>query len=130
MGKNFYVLTNDKLDCLVQEIANAISDQYSKKEIVNEIKTKLSSMTTSIDTLKQEFIPVGTVIEILGKSNIPDGYVKCDGSIYSIAYRKELAEFIKDQFGSYDFFGGNGISTFAVPSIDSNNPSITKCIKI
>lgn len=60
--------------------------------------------------------PVGTIISYMGFS-VPSGYLACDGAIYDIATYNELAEFIKTQFGSYDKFGGNGTTTFAVPDL-------------
>ena len=47
----------------------------------------------------------------------PKHYLICDGSIYNINEYKELSEFIKDQFGSYNYFGGDGTTTFAVPDL-------------
>jgi hypothetical protein len=38
-----------------------------------------------------------------------------DGSIYNIADYQQLADFFKDTLGSYNYFGGDGTTTFAVP---------------
>jgi microcystin-dependent protein len=61
--------------------------------------------------------PIGTIINFMG--NIaPEGYLFCNGDVYEIGGDyTNLAEFINTQFGSYDFFGGDGINTFAVPDL-------------
>ena len=61
-------------------------------------------------------MPVGTIISYMG-NNAPDGYLKCDGTEYKINDYKNLAEQIKKEFGSYNYFGGDGITTFAVSNL-------------
>ena len=60
--------------------------------------------------------PVGTIISFMGIS-APEHYLNCDGNIYNIDDYKYFSHFIKDQFGSYNYFGGDGITTFAVPDL-------------
>ncbi len=60
--------------------------------------------------------PLGTIISYMGTTP-PDNYLACDGSVYNITDYQELADHINTQFGSYDFFGGNGTTTFAVPDL-------------
>lgn len=60
--------------------------------------------------------PIGTVISYMGYS-APDNYVICDGAIYNIADYEELSNFFQMQFGSKNYFGGNGTSTFGVPDM-------------
>lgn len=60
--------------------------------------------------------PVGTVISFMGTS-APDGYLACDGAVYEISAYPKLAGFIKEQFGSFHYFGGDGETTFAVPDM-------------
>lgn len=60
--------------------------------------------------------PVGTVISYMGTS-APKHYLICDGTIYNIDDYKDFSQFIKDQFGSYNCFGGDGTTTFAVPDL-------------
>lgn len=65
----------------------------------------------------QEMItPMGTVISYMG-TTAPKGYLICDGTVYNIADYPTFANFIKTQFGKYNFFGGDGTSTFAVPDL-------------
>ncbi len=47
----------------------------------------------------------------------PKLYLVCDGAEYNISEYTELAEHINTNFGSYNFFGGDGTTTFAVPDM-------------
>lgn len=60
--------------------------------------------------------PVGDIIAYMGNT-APKHYLKCDGSIYNISDYPYLAEHINDEFGSYNYFGGDGETTFAVPDL-------------
>ena len=61
-----------------------------------------------------EDAPVGHIIACLGGA-IPKHYLACNGSIYNIADYAYLAQYITENFGAVNHFGGDGISTFAVP---------------
>lgn len=50
-------------------------------------------------------------------NNVPNGYLSCNGSIYNIADYSNLAEQIKQEFGTYNYYGGDGVTTFAVPDL-------------
>lgn len=63
--------------------------------------------------------PIGTVISFMGTS-APNGYLVCDGTEYSISQYTKLADFFQEQFGSSSYFGGDGVSTFAVPDLRNN----------
>lgn len=60
--------------------------------------------------------PIGTIISYLG-TKAPDDYLICDGTIYNISDYSKLAEFFKNQFGAENYFGGDGLTTFAVPDM-------------
>lgn len=60
--------------------------------------------------------PIGTVISYMGVS-APKDYLICDGAIYSVSEYSDLAKFFQKQFGSTNYFGGDGTSTFAVPDM-------------
>lgn len=66
-------------------------------------------------------VPVGTLINTEGPQN-PDHYLLCDGTEYNIVDYRDLAEAIKKVYGSYNYFGGDGTNTFAVPKyvVDTN----------
>ena len=63
-----------------------------------------------------EKTPVGTIISFMGTS-APTDYLICDGTAYSISDYKKLSDHIAAQFGAVDFFGGDGVYTFAVPDL-------------
>ena len=62
-----------------------------------------------------EDTPVGGIITKIG-SAIPAHYLPCDGTIYNILDYPKLAQCIKDEFGSTNYYGGDGITTFGVPN--------------
>lgn len=63
-----------------------------------------------------EDTPVGHVISIMS-NKAPTHYLICDGSEYNIIDYPYLAEHFKTEFGSINYFGGDGITTFAVPDL-------------
>lgn len=63
-----------------------------------------------------EDAPVGHIISHMG-TKVPNHYLICDGSEYDILLYPELANHILDNFGSYNYFGGDGVNTFAVPDL-------------
>ena len=62
------------------------------------------------------FTPIGTVIAVMGNS-APRNYLVCDGTVYNITDYPELAGYFEKQFGSKNYFGGDGTTTFAVPDL-------------
>lgn len=62
------------------------------------------------------FAPIGTIISYMG-TTAPQDYLICNGTVYNISDYQQLADFIGVQFGSVNFFGGNGTTTFAVPDL-------------
>ena len=60
--------------------------------------------------------PIGTIISYMGNT-APKDYLICDGTEYEIVKYKDLAEHIKTEFGSYNYFGGDGLNTFCVPDL-------------
>ena len=60
--------------------------------------------------------PTGTIINFMG-TTAPQGYLACDGSLYNIDDFQDLSNFINTQFGSKNYFGGDGTLTFAVPDL-------------
>lgn len=61
-------------------------------------------------------VPVGTIISVMG-THAPINFLICDGTIYNIADYTELTDYFEDQFGSVNYFGGDGTTTFAVPDL-------------
>lgn len=61
-----------------------------------------------------EDTPIGHMMMITS-NQCPKHYLSCDGTEYNILDYPLLANHIKDQFGSFNYFGGDGIDTFCVP---------------
>lgn len=62
------------------------------------------------------FTPIGTVISYMG-TTAPQNYLACDDTAYNIADYPELAAFFEAQFGSKNYFGGDGTTTFKCPDL-------------
>lgn len=94
-----------------------ISDETGEIEKEDSVSlAMLKELETKINSLEKEKVKTGTVVSYMGE-NVPEGYLACDGKEYSINDYKVLAEHIKIEFGSYQHFGGNGTTTFAVPDL-------------
>lgn len=89
--------------------------QKNMKDILDGIKGKVP-MGQFISTQTASDSPLGTIIAYMGITP-PDGFLACDGSTYNIADYTALATHIMNEFGSYNYFGGNGTTTFAVPDL-------------
>lgn len=63
-----------------------------------------------------EDTPVGHIIAHMG-TVAPKHYLICDGTEYNITDYPYLAQHILVEFGSYNYFGGDGTTTFAVPDL-------------
>ena len=83
---------------------------------------KAGNVSDALDTLylmglsSMDASPIGVVSAYMG-TTAPGNYLLCDGTTYNITDYQELADHIKNNFGSYNFFGGDGSSTFAVPDL-------------
>lgn len=62
------------------------------------------------------FAPIGTINSYMG-TTAPIGWLACDGTVYNISDYPDLATHIASHFGSTNFFGGNGTTTFGVPDL-------------
>lgn len=89
--------------------------ELTNEELV-EIMSTIPVNPSSTYMPSTGFTPVGTVISFMG-TTAPRYYLACDGTIYNIIQYPVLAKFFKDQFGSENYFGGDGITTFAVPDL-------------
>jgi microcystin-dependent protein len=61
-------------------------------------------------------VPIGTIISFMGLTP-PADYLACDGSTKNIADYPQLADFFEAQFGSNNYFGGDGTTTFGLPDL-------------
>ena len=87
---------------------------YNDEGNVSNVKEALDTLYDSVEVTT--LIPVGGVLPYMG-TTAPTNYLICDGTEYNIADYKKLADHIKNNFGSYNFFGGNGTTTFKVPDL-------------
>lgn len=120
----FYQYTNEtKLNCEIGVYVNTIwsSDIIDINYTfltVQEINRQIT--IDPIEHVNTEYgledTPVGHIISHMG-TKAPKHYLICDGSEYNILDYPELANHILDNFGSYNYFGGDGITTFAVPDL-------------
>lgn len=69
-----------------------------------------------LDEKIDAIVPIGTIISLMG-TTAPTGYLKCDGNTYNISDYSELADYFNEQFGSKNYFGGDGSATFKVPDL-------------
>lgn len=60
--------------------------------------------------------PIGTVISYMG-TKAPDHYLICDGKELNIDVYPALSDQIIREFGIVNYFGGDGVVTFAVPDL-------------
>ena len=92
---------------------NNIVTEERLSEFYQQIFPYLGGMP---DVVGGGFAPIGTIIAFMG-TTAPADYLACDGTAYNIADYPQLSTFIESQFGSKDYFGGDGITTFAVPDL-------------
>lgn len=78
----------------------------------NMLNVKIKS--SSIDEIQDT--PVGHILTYMGNS-APAHYLICDGTEYNIADYLDLANHFKKEFGEINYFGGDGVVTFAVPDL-------------
>lgn len=90
----------------VQEIAQPVVTEYNH---YSEISNPLTTSDISDET------PVGSILSYLGEK-VPKHYLKMDGAIYNISDYPHLSKHILNEFGLYNYYGGDGITTFAVPN--------------
>lgn len=91
-------------------------DEKKYCTVINHYYGCYSDNENAVSDGGNDSTPVGTVISYMGTS-APEHYLICDGTIYNIDEYKDFSQFIKNQFGSYDYFGGDGLATFAVPDL-------------
>ena len=63
-----------------------------------------------------EDTPVGHIIPYMGTA-APKHYLICDGTEYNLVDYPYLAQHIQDNFGTVNYFGGDGSFTFCVPDL-------------
>ena len=102
-------------------VHNAFASSFNNFTILDIIGIKNKSITIDpveyINTSQGiEDAPVGHIISHMGNT-APAHYLICDGTEYNISDYPYLAQHFMDEFGSYNYFGGDGVNTFAVPDL-------------
>ena len=90
---------------------------------INESRLLVKEIGRIVDPVKYvsnnsdlEETPVGNIIAYMG-NDVPKHYLACNGASYSIGTYPELETWIIKQYGSVNYFGGDGVTTFAVPDL-------------
>lgn len=113
-----------KQDTIIQvKVATILNVKVSSKNERNNLTVKEINREIVIDPVEYvneesgiEDTPVGHIISHMG-TKAPKHYLVCDGAEYNIADYPYLAEHFKEDFGSYNYFGGDGVDTFSVPDL-------------
>ncbi len=98
----------------------AINNIYPECSFIEIQETSRTIVLDPAQQVDKEFgiqdTPVGHIMSVMG-INAPEHYLVCDGSIYNILDYQKLANYFLTEFGSISYFGGDGITTFAVPDM-------------
>lgn len=102
----------------ISDEALSASTTYSSQKIesmLNSVKT--GEYLTDIEGIEDS--PVGTIIEVIGK-NAPSHYLPCNNQILNKDRYNYLYNYFLTQFESANIFGGDGVSTFGLPSLNDS----------
>jgi hypothetical protein len=84
------------------------------QEIIDEIWEDDWESSEDYDMLDYKTLPVGALTPFMG--SLPsDEWLLCDGSEYNITDYNRLADYFTESYGTPNYFGGDGVTTFAVP---------------
>ena len=103
-----------KMNWLSDQNGNLLAPKTLIEAVQNAEGASLEELLKSSITFADT--PIGTIISYMGNT-APKDYLICDGTEYEIVKYKDLAEHIKTEFGNYNYFGGDGTTTFAVPDL-------------
>ena len=92
----------------------ASSVEYTPRDSSWNVENAQEAIDNLFDSVGSSL--VGSVYSYMGVIT-PPGYLACDGSIYNIEDYPRLANHINVNFGSVNYFGGDGVATFAVPDL-------------
>ncbi len=120
------ILKNAKFTFIIGILFASFSIVFASTYLANEVGFKSIDSNWTVENVKQatdslyydvsKKNPVGEIISFMG-TIVPSYFLACNGTVYNINDYPKLAEHIKDNFGSYNKFGGNGTTTFAVPDL-------------
>lgn len=100
-----------------QSVDNVLEHEWSCVN-VHEINRQITIDPVNYvdETQGLDDTPIGNIISYMGNS-VPTHYLICDGTEYNILDYPQLANHILNEFGSYNYFGGDGELTFCVPDL-------------
>ena len=110
----FIIVVTSAISVSASGLINSREITYNDNGNVSNVESALNTLYDSIDVAT--ILPTGSIIPYMGTS-APENYLICDGTTYNIADYQKLADHIKANFGSYNKFGGDGTTTFAVPDL-------------
>ena len=115
------MISNNNLKNILSNLFNKSKAETDKQ--YNHLSTNMNKGWISSGTIEDirnknvnDATPVGSIISLMS-NEAPPHYLICDGTEYNISDYQELSDFFKEQFGSANYFGGDGITTFAVPDL-------------
>ena len=73
-------------------------------------------MTDKINLSCGASLPIGSVVPFMGVT-APQDFLACDGTVYNISDYPALAAEFESEYGTKNHFGGDGVTTFAVPTL-------------
>ena len=115
------MVSSNNLKNILSGLFNKNKEEHDKD--INRLDTNMNKGWISSGTINDirgndttNDTPVGSIISVMG-NNAPLHYLICDGSEYNIEEYPELAKYFEIEFGKANQFGGDGITTFAVPDL-------------
>lgn len=91
-------------------------DGGSQAVSATQLANALFSMIDLSELTINKGLPVGEIISYMG-TIAPENYLICDGTEYLIEDYPDLTQHFLDNFGSVNYFGGDGETVFAVPDL-------------
>lgn len=114
--KNKLILTDS--DGTQQSVIVPGKTYKAGKNVTIDEKTNEISAVAAMNVAEGMPTPIGTIIQYNGEIP-PADYLLCDGAEYNIEDYPDLSNQIKANYGSANYYGGDGTKTFAVPNIDN-----------
>ena len=90
-----------------------MSDLFATKADLISIA---QDMTDKINLSCGASLPIGSVVPFMG-TTAPQDFLACDGTVYNISDYPALAAEFESEYGTKNHFGGDGVTTFAVPTL-------------
>ena len=114
--KNRLILTDS--DGTQQSVTVEGKTYKAGKNVTIDDKTNEISAVAAMSVAEGMPTPIGTIVQYDGEIP-PADYLLCDGTEYNIGDYPDLSNQIKTNYGSANYYGGDGAKTFSVPNIDN-----------